>query len=322
MEDKWRATATGYRGSNGDRIAYECPPITTLPDNAVWGTGVYTDDSSVCVAAVHAGVIGPSAGGTVTIEIALGQDSYGGAAQNGVTTRDYGAWPGSYTIVGAGGTPPISGGGDTGGAGSGGDPLPPAAATVDPLGQSCEGAVGASCVIACPGGMTLGSRLWGTGIYTDDSNVCYAAVHAGLISAAGGGWVTIVIAPGQDSYTASTQNGIASGGWGRWERSFTFPGVSGGGSPGGQTGGGPCADPRMQQVMDEWLGRAIPTAEGDLRYEPWGRAVGTTPSAVLTAPNPPDTSLSRCEYLLQQAPGLPSRNMGTLQQYLQKNGLL
>ena len=63
-------------------------------------------------------------------------------------------------------------------------------------------------------------------------------------------------------------------------------------------------------------------AEGDLRYEPWGRAVGTTPSAVLTAPNPPDTHLSRCEYLLQQAPGLPSRNIGTLQQYLQKNGLI
>ena len=53
-----------------------------------------------------------------------------------------------------------------------------------------------------------------------------------------------------------------------------------------------------------------------------GQGCRHAPSAVLTAPNPPDTSLSRCEYLLQQAPGLPSRNMGTLQQYLQKNGLI
>lgn len=66
----------------------------------------------------------------------------------------------------------------------------------------------------------------------------------------------------------------------------------------------------------------MPTAAGDLRYEPWGRAVGRSPSAKISAMQQPDTRLSRCEYLLQQAPGLPSRNLGTLLDHLKAAGLI
>jgi hypothetical protein len=75
-------------------------------------------------------------------------------------------------------------------------------------------------------------------------------------------------------------------------------------------------------MMDQWLNQAIPVIEGNVHYEPWGRVVGTTDTAVITAPNKPDTTLTRCEYLLQNAPGLKSRNLGTLYEYLQKNGIL
>ncbi|MEM7188387.1 MAG: LCCL domain-containing protein, partial [Pseudomonadota bacterium] len=37
----------------------------------------------------------------------------------------------------------------------------------------------------CPGGPTSGS-VWGTAIYTIDSNLCHAARHAGLIGDDGG----------------------------------------------------------------------------------------------------------------------------------------
>jgi hypothetical protein len=60
---------------------------------------VYTDDSSVCTAAVHAGAITVEDGGEVTIEITAGEDSYEGTEQNGIESFDYGPWGGSFSIV-------------------------------------------------------------------------------------------------------------------------------------------------------------------------------------------------------------------------------
>jgi hypothetical protein len=65
----------------------------------VWGTGTYTDDSSVCSAGVHAGRITAAEGGTVRIEIAPGMESYEGSEANGVTSLSYGQWDGSYVFV-------------------------------------------------------------------------------------------------------------------------------------------------------------------------------------------------------------------------------
>ena len=65
----------------------------------VWGTDVYTDDSSICTAAVHAGLITAVGGGVITIEIRPGQAGYSGSARNGVSTGGYGAWHGSYVFV-------------------------------------------------------------------------------------------------------------------------------------------------------------------------------------------------------------------------------
>ena len=101
-DDLWRASATDKRGMNGQRFPYSCPPIASIPSVSIWGTGIYTDDLAVCIAAVHAGAISAATGGTVTIEIAAGQPSYAASTQNGVGSSGYGSWYGSYTIVGAG----------------------------------------------------------------------------------------------------------------------------------------------------------------------------------------------------------------------------
>lgn len=93
----WTRNATPYRGDDGKRVAYLCPPDGEL--NGVWGTDVYTDDSSVCSAAVHAGLINQVEGGRVVIEIAEGEDSYEGSEANEVTSQDYGdPWEGSFTF--------------------------------------------------------------------------------------------------------------------------------------------------------------------------------------------------------------------------------
>jgi hypothetical protein len=62
--------------------------------------------------------------------------------------------------------------------------------------------------------------LWGTDLYTDDSSVCVAGVHAGRITLQGGGAVVIEIRPGATAYAGSTRNGVDSAGYGEWGGSF------------------------------------------------------------------------------------------------------
>jgi hypothetical protein len=59
---------------------------------AVWGTDVYTDDSSLCRAALHAGSV-TSEGGTITVTRAEGRQLYIGTTRNGVMSNDYPATP-------------------------------------------------------------------------------------------------------------------------------------------------------------------------------------------------------------------------------------
>ncbi len=96
-DSAWDLNATVYRGQNGLRVRVDCPPDGT--PYSVWGSGTYTDDSSICTAAVHAGLITIAAGGTVVIQIAPGLEQYTGTEANGITTSSYGAWSGSYVFV-------------------------------------------------------------------------------------------------------------------------------------------------------------------------------------------------------------------------------
>lgn len=93
----WSQTAVTYRGRNGEQINITCSP--NGQSRSVWGTDVYSDDSSVCTAAVHAGLITLAQGGRVTIEIRPGQPAYAGSPRNGVTSSSYGRWSGSFAFV-------------------------------------------------------------------------------------------------------------------------------------------------------------------------------------------------------------------------------
>src|SRR5437660_8058831 len=66
---------------------------------SVWGTDVYTYDSNLATAAVHAGVLRDGQRGVVLVTVLKGEDKYQGSTRNGVTTREYGAWDGSYRIA-------------------------------------------------------------------------------------------------------------------------------------------------------------------------------------------------------------------------------
>jgi hypothetical protein len=64
--------------------------------------------------------------------------------------------------------------------------------------------------------------IWGTDRYTDDSSIGTAAVHAGLITFAEGGTVTIMNTPGGAYWIGSTRNGVTSLDYGAWDGGFEF----------------------------------------------------------------------------------------------------
>lgn len=82
----------------GRRYAFVCPADGDAT-STIWGTGPYTDDSAICVAAVHAGLITAATGGTVSFEVQEGADSYRGSSANGVVSLEYGAWPTQFTFI-------------------------------------------------------------------------------------------------------------------------------------------------------------------------------------------------------------------------------
>jgi|GEM_PF-2073508 len=68
---------------------------------SIWGTDIYTDDSSLSTAAVHAGLVAPGERGTVRLKITGAQTSYAGSTRNGVTSNGYGSYAGSYQLLSA-----------------------------------------------------------------------------------------------------------------------------------------------------------------------------------------------------------------------------
>ena len=94
--DPWQKTAAEFELQIGDSGTHECPPGGS--PQQLWGTGPFTDDSSICTAAVFAGVIELVDGGTVTFTSVEPLSSYDGGESNGVVANEYGEWPGAFTI--------------------------------------------------------------------------------------------------------------------------------------------------------------------------------------------------------------------------------
>ncbi|XP_078606729.1 cysteine-rich secretory protein LCCL domain-containing 2-like isoform X5 [Branchiostoma floridae x Branchiostoma japonicum] len=85
-----------YRGRPIHCPRFYCPPSCASYQYArVYGTGTYTDNSSICRAAIHAGVLQDYEAGYVDVWARKGSTSYRGSSQNGVTSENYGYETGS-----------------------------------------------------------------------------------------------------------------------------------------------------------------------------------------------------------------------------------
>lgn len=85
--------------------------------------------------------------------------------------------------------------------------------------------VGERALVTCPAGCGA-AVVWGTDAYTDDSTICSAAMHAGLIDLAHGGAFVLTIEAGRSSYEGSVRHGISTRPYGSWSRGFALAGLS------------------------------------------------------------------------------------------------
>lgn len=72
--------------------------VTGATDGAVWGTDVYTSDSTLAVAAFHAGKVRPGERKMVRVSIVQPPPGFQGSTRNGVSSAAYGPYPGAYRV--------------------------------------------------------------------------------------------------------------------------------------------------------------------------------------------------------------------------------
>lgn len=246
-------------GEVGSSVVVLCPGGCTR--QAVYGTTIYADDSSICAGAVHSGAISAAKGGAVEIHFMPGQESYGGTEQNGITSLHWGSWARSVAFTVPGQPPPrIDGngqpvdrfddgataaragissresevpipsprnpsGGNQATVSTGRNALPsaqelPGQINCQLRGQELPGDAGKQTTVYCPPGCGR-ATAWGTDLYSDDSSICTAAIHAGVITAADGGLVRVTIENGGRNFAASVRNGITTSRWRSWPRGFS-----------------------------------------------------------------------------------------------------
>jgi hypothetical protein len=182
-----------------DSLVCDCPSEATA-SGSVWGNDLYTDDSAICRAALHAGAIG-TGGGLVWVHAAPGQASYPAVTRNSVASGQWGQWRRSIAF----------------------DPVEDAGKQVSVA--ACPANAGGlpqgPLRCDCPAAATEGGSVWGSGPYTADSAICRAAVHAGAIGPRGGE-VNVNIGPGAGVFPGSSRNGVVTGTWGGYPAGFTF----------------------------------------------------------------------------------------------------
>lgn len=167
---------------------------------SVWGDGVYTSDSVLAAAVVHAGLLQPGESGIVSVELLEGLPAYDGAERHAVTSLAYGAWNVAYRLTGVEkvGSEVV---------------LPDPGSLTNYRGQN--GSIFKFDTV----GSVIGS-VWGDGVYTDDSVLAAAAVHSGVLRADEAGVVAVEILPGQTSYGSSAANGVTSAPYADWGGSY------------------------------------------------------------------------------------------------------
>jgi outer membrane protein OmpA-like peptidoglycan-associated protein len=133
--------------------------------------------------------------------------------RNGVQSSNYGAYKSSFRF-------------DATGSSAASPPARPVAAVPSPTAicpDDFDAYAGNTDPVpcACTAEAVKRGSVWGMDVYTGDSSVCRAALHAGSVGQ-NGGPVTVIPEPGRNAYPGVTRNGVQSSNYGAYKSSFRF----------------------------------------------------------------------------------------------------
>nr|CAB3262390.1 uncharacterized protein LOC100179634 [Phallusia mammillata] len=207
-----------------DSIQFECPKGCLAKKENLWGSGIYTEHSSICAAAIHDGRIKDAAGGSVTVYKLVGMMSYIGILRNKIRSKPFKNFERSFAFEDAGGTFTVYKLGGmksylgtlrNGITSTKYNKFSGSFAFEDWCKKQADQLTlwkGTSAHFLCPPG--CGNKeeinLWGSYPYTGDSYICAAALHHGVITDETGGPVIVTKTWGPKSYKGSKKNGITS----------------------------------------------------------------------------------------------------------------
>ena len=83
------------RGKIGEYYEYK---IKESEEGTVWGDGIYTDNSNIFEAAVLEWKYKLEEEKVICFKIIEGKSSYNSCSKNGLSSKTYGHWDGSYII--------------------------------------------------------------------------------------------------------------------------------------------------------------------------------------------------------------------------------
>ena len=191
---------SNYRDQVGSSFLFY---ITGDDSESCWGgkDNIYSDDSPLSVAAIHAGILKVKETKLVKVKVLEPQSSYPSITRNGITSEQSDGSDGSYQLS---------------------VPAPDEIADAPTTMSEFIGKYGVTFIFRVT--THKDGPIWGgkDNIYTTDSEIATAAIHAGLLNANQTGIVRIKILPGQSSYPELTRNGLTSHGFGEWEGSYQF----------------------------------------------------------------------------------------------------
>ena len=162
---------------------------------------VYTDESPLAVAAFHAGLLKANETKLIKVKVMAGRDKYPSVTRNGISSEEYEACDGSYQLSA---------------------PAPGDVAVAPTNMSDYIGKYDILYIFKVTG--QTDEAIWGgkNNVYTTDSHIGTAAVHAGVLKAGQTGIVKIKIMPGQNAYPEITRYGITSHEFGEWDGSYQF----------------------------------------------------------------------------------------------------
>ena len=197
--------ASAFRSQAGRVVTFVCPAMTTYRD--IWGTDVYSYDSPICTAAVHAGTLQPGVPGQVTIRVGAATELFRESVRNNVTSLPYGPADTTYSFIGNNEPGQIDW-----------------HTTYNIAPDDFHAPITVLCPAnGSPDALKNGSLI-GTNVYRWDSAICVAAVHAGVITLGTGGTVTVTLQPKQEVLEPSERNGVSSDRWSSGDyRSYPQP---------------------------------------------------------------------------------------------------